>query len=137
MCSAFCATATTPSAISTPAAFASAQRAASMSWPITCHPAPLRFFDIAPPMMPRPMMPTVLELALMLSPNRVVVVLSGMQTVPAGETHANRNCRARAHGCRDGGAADGCRPYAQRLESLTRKNQAAHRCGREACRDAG
>src|SRR5258708_11066696 len=104
---------------------------------MTCHPARLRFFEIAPPIMPRPMMPTVLELALMLSPNRVVVVLFGMRTVPAGETHANRNCWARAHGCRDGGPPDGCRPRAHGLESLARKSQAAHRCGREARRDAG
>src|SRR3954447_26657564 len=75
MRSAFAATARTPSPMSTPAAFASAQRAASMSWPITRHPAAARFLAIAPPMMPRPMMPTVLALSLMLSPNRVVVVV--------------------------------------------------------------
>src|SRR5262249_43355828 len=56
--------------ISTPAAFASSQRAFSMSKPTTCQPAVLKFFAIAPPMMPRPMIPTCpLEVAaLMMSP---------------------------------------------------------------------
>ena len=65
------ATAAALGAISTPAAFASSQRVFSMSKPTTCQPAAARFFAIAPPMMPRPMIPTACPLvaaALMMSP---------------------------------------------------------------------